>query len=45
VRVWALNNPEHSLKIEVPVFNGKIFDICWDPESKRVCAVGAGKVR
>jgi hypothetical protein len=43
VRVWALNNPEHTLKIEVPVFNGRIMDICWDPESKRVAAVGAGK--
>ncbi len=43
VRVWALNNPEHTLKIEVPVFNGRIFDIAWDPESKRVVGVGAGK--
>ncbi len=43
VRIWALNNAEHTLKIEVPVFNGKIFDIAWDGESKRVVAVGGGK--
>ncbi len=40
VRVWSWDNPEHILKVEVPVFSGKIIDLDWDPESKRIVAVG-----
>ncbi|TYZ67270.1 hypothetical protein PybrP1_001477 [[Pythium] brassicae (nom. inval.)] len=43
VRVWSYDNPEHTLKIEVPVFAGEIKDIAWDPESKRIVAVGDGR--
>jgi WD40 repeat protein len=43
VRVWSWDNPEHQLKVEVPVFSGKIIDLDWDPESKRIVAVGDGK--
>ena len=43
VRVWAWDNPEHTLKVEVPAFSGKIIDLDWDPESKRIVAVGDGK--
>ena len=42
-RVWSWDNPEHILKIEVPVFAGRIVDLDWDPESKRIVAVGEGK--
>lgn len=39
----SYDNPEHTLKIEVPVFAGEIKDIAWDPESKRIVAVGDGR--
>ena len=43
VRVWAFDNPEHILKIEINAFAGSILDLAWDPESKRICAVGDGR--
>ena len=43
VRVWSWDNPEHTLKVEVPAFSGKIVDLDWDPESKRIVVVGDGK--
>lgn len=43
VRVWSYDNPEHTLKTQVPVLNGKILDLCWDPDSKRIVAVGDGR--
>lgn len=42
VRVWSWDNPEHNLKVEVPVFSGRVLDLDWDPESKRIVAVGDG---
>ena len=42
LRVWAWDNPEHILKVEVQVFAGAIKDIQWDGESKRIVVVGAG---
>ena len=35
LRVWAWDNPEHILKVEVQVFAGAIKDIQWDGESRR----------
>ncbi|DAZ99084.1 TPA: hypothetical protein N0F65_008389 [Lagenidium giganteum] len=43
VRIWSYDNPEHTLKIEVPVFAGEIKDLSWDPDSKRIIAVGDGR--
>ncbi|OQR96298.1 hypothetical protein THRCLA_07321 [Thraustotheca clavata] len=43
VRVWSYDNPEHTLKVEVPVFAGEIKDLSWDPDSKRIVAVGDGR--
>lgn len=43
VRVWSYDNPEHTLKIEVPVFAGEIKDLSWDPDSRRIVAVGDGR--
>jgi WD repeat-containing protein 1 (actin-interacting protein 1) len=39
----SYDNPEHTLKIEVPVFAGEVKDLSWDPESKRIVAVGDGR--
>ncbi|KUF93709.1 66 kDa stress protein [Phytophthora nicotianae] len=43
VRVWSYDNPEHTLKLEIPVFAGEIKDLSWDPDSKRIVAVGDGR--
>lgn len=43
VRVWAWDNPEHILKVEIMAFAGRIIDLDWDAESKRICVVGDGK--
>ncbi|RYH32067.1 WD40 repeat domain-containing protein [archaeon] len=42
VRVWSWDNPEHLLKVEVPVFAGPVADLDWDNESKKIVAVGDG---
>lgn len=36
-------NEEHILKNEIRPISGKISDIAWDSESKRLIAVGEGK--
>lgn len=41
--IRSYDNPEHNLKIEVPVFAGEIKDLSWDPDSKRIVAVGDGR--
>ncbi|CAK4074913.1 unnamed protein product [Aphanomyces euteiches] len=43
IRVWSWDNPEHTLKVEIPVFAGEVKDLSWDPESKRIVAVGDGR--
>jgi WD40 repeat protein len=42
VRVWAYTNASYTLKKEVRALAGAIEDLSWDPESKRITAVGAG---
>ncbi|CAG8553172.1 26236_t:CDS:10 [Dentiscutata erythropus] len=45
VRIWDVTQEENILKNEVKVISGKISDIAWDSESKRLIAVGSGKER
>ncbi|KAI7887352.1 WD40 repeat-like protein [Lichtheimia hyalospora FSU 10163] len=45
VRIWDTVNEEHILKNEIRPVSGKISDIAWDSESKRLIAVGEGKER
>ncbi|CAG8460177.1 5156_t:CDS:10 [Ambispora gerdemannii] len=45
VRIWDTTQAEQILKNEVKVIAGKINDIAWDSESKRIIAVGNGKER
>ncbi|KAF9517484.1 hypothetical protein BS47DRAFT_1339315 [Hydnum rufescens UP504] len=42
VRVWDLVGEDRVLKREVKVFSGKIFDLAWDGESKRIFSGGQG---
>jgi len=43
VRIWDTVNKENILKTETRVFAGRINDLDWDHESKRIIAVGDGK--
>ncbi|RCI01720.1 WD repeat-containing protein 1, partial [Rhizopus stolonifer] len=43
VRIWDTVNEEHILKNECRPISGKISDIAWDSDSKRIIAVGEGK--
>ena len=43
VRIWDTINAENVLKTETRVFSGRVNDLCWDHESKRIIAVGEGK--
>ncbi|KAI8973908.1 WD40-repeat-containing domain protein [Pilobolus umbonatus] len=45
VRIWDTVNEDHILKNETRPLSGKITDIAWDSESKRIIAVGEGKER
>ncbi|KIP12112.1 hypothetical protein PHLGIDRAFT_27517 [Phlebiopsis gigantea 11061_1 CR5-6] len=43
VRVWDLVGEDQSLKGEYRVIGGRIKDLEWDGESKRIIAVGDGR--
>jgi WD repeat-containing protein 1 (actin-interacting protein 1) len=43
IRIWDTTQQEHILKIETKIFSGKINDLDWDFESKRIIGVGEGK--
>ena len=45
VRIWDLTQQEHILKSETKAFSGRVNDLAWDFESKRLIAVGEGKER
>lgn len=40
LRVWAYDNPEHLCKLDLQVLNGKITDLAWDGDGKRIVIVG-----
>ncbi|KAJ3219180.1 hypothetical protein HK099_004778 [Clydaea vesicula] len=43
IRIWDTVGSENIIKTETKVFSGKINDLDWDFESKRLVAVGEGK--
>ncbi|EKM77398.1 hypothetical protein AGABI1DRAFT_62030 [Agaricus bisporus var. burnettii JB137-S8] len=45
VRIWDTVGEDQVLKGEYKVISGKINDLCWDGESKRIVAVGEGRER
>ncbi|KAI8811106.1 WD40-repeat-containing domain protein, partial [Cladochytrium replicatum] len=45
IKIWDATQPEHIIKTETKVFSGRVSDIAWDFESKRLIAVGEGKDR
>jgi len=45
VRVWDAVGSDMTMKTETKVISGRINDIAWDGESRRIIAVGDGKER
>ncbi|XP_063313848.1 WD repeat-containing protein 1 [Pelobates fuscus] len=43
VRIWDTTQKEHLLKYEYQPFAGKIKDMAWTEDSKRVAVVGEGR--
>lgn len=43
VRIWDIAGTEQFLKLEVAALGGRIHDLVWDGESKRVLVVGEGR--
>ncbi|KIR55360.1 WD-repeat protein [Cryptococcus gattii Ru294] len=43
VRVWDVTQPENILKLATRPLGGKINDLAWDGESKRIIVGGEGK--
>lgn len=43
LRIWDTTQKEHLLKYEYQPFSGKIKDIAWTEDSKRICVVGEGR--
>jgi WD40 repeat protein len=43
IRIWDTTQKEHILKNEYQPIAGKIKDIAWDPESKRIAICGEGR--
>ncbi|KAI9333062.1 WD40-repeat-containing domain protein [Zopfochytrium polystomum] len=45
VRIWDATQPDQILKTETRALSGRINDLSWDFESKRIIAAGEGKER
>ncbi|KAL7750782.1 WD40 repeat-like protein [Sorochytrium milnesiophthora] len=45
VRIWDTTQETRLLKAEYKILSGRLSDLCWDFESKRIIAVGDGKER
>jgi len=43
IRIWATDNVDRTLKLEIQPLSGAIRDIAWTPDSQRVVVVGEGK--
>ncbi|OCF43364.1 WD-repeat protein [Kwoniella heveanensis CBS 569] len=43
VRIWDVTQPDNNLKLGIRPLSGKISDLAWDGESKRIIVGGEGK--
>ncbi|KIJ46853.1 hypothetical protein M422DRAFT_249597 [Sphaerobolus stellatus SS14] len=43
VRIWDIAGTDQILKLEKKAIGGKVNDLAWDGESKRIIAVGEGR--
>lgn len=45
VRIWDIAGSDQVLKLAVRPLGGRVNDLSWDGESKRIIAVGDGRER
>lgn len=45
VRIWDIAGTDQTLKLETKAIGGRVNDLAWDGESKRMIAVGDGRER
>lgn len=43
IRIWDTTQKEHLLKYEYTPISGKVKDIAWTEDSKRIAVVGDGR--
>ena len=43
IRIWDTTQKEHILKYEYQPISGRIKDIAWSPDSKRIAVCGEGR--
>lgn len=43
IRIWDTTQKEHMLKYEYTPISGKVKDIAWTEDSKRLAVVGDGR--
>jgi len=43
IRIWDTTQKEHILKYEYTPISGKVKDIAWTEDSKRMAVVGEGR--
>lgn len=43
LKIWDTTQQEHLLKYEYQPLSGRINDIAWSPDSKRIVVVGEGR--
>ena len=43
IRIWDTTQMEHILKYEYQPISGRIKDIAWSPDSKRIAVCGEGR--
>ena len=43
IRIWDTTQKTHILKYEYQPISGKIKDIAWSPDSKRIAVCGEGR--
>jgi WD40 repeat protein len=43
VRVWATDNADNTLKLDIRPITGRVYDISWSFDNQRLCVVGEGK--
>jgi len=43
IRIWDTTQKEHMLKYEYTPISGKVKDIAWTEDSKRIAVVGDGR--
>eukprot|EP00762_Andalucia_godoyi_P001834 ANDGO_06006.mRNA.1 Actin-interacting protein 1 len=42
LRVWALDNEDRTIKLDIRPLAGRVFDVAWSMDNQRIAVVGEG---